>query len=162
LCITIAANIARAAILDFDACFPDSVVGFTPRLGIRSEYVLYCLRFYQEYFEHRAPKSAQMHINLDTLRTLRIPRPPTALQDEFAAFVTRLRSLVALNADQLGSQAKLAQELQIRAFSGELTADWRAGHTAEIDGATRERDAILYGPAEALIVCWSRSGSMHS
>ncbi len=127
LCITIAANIARAAILDFDACFPDSVVGFTPRLGVRSEYVLYCLRFYQEYFEHQAPKSAQMNINLDTLRTLRIPRPPTALQDEFAAFVTRLRSLVALNADQLGSQTKLAQELQIRAFSGELTADWRAG-----------------------------------
>ena len=29
LCITIAANIAKTAILDFDACFPDSVVGFT-------------------------------------------------------------------------------------------------------------------------------------
>lgn len=28
LCITIAANIAKTAILDFDACFPDSVVGF--------------------------------------------------------------------------------------------------------------------------------------
>ena len=29
LCITIAANIAKTAILTFDACFPDSVVGFT-------------------------------------------------------------------------------------------------------------------------------------
>ena len=28
LCITIAANIAKTAILEFDACFPDSVVGF--------------------------------------------------------------------------------------------------------------------------------------
>ena len=28
LCITIAANIAETAILGFDACFPDSVVGF--------------------------------------------------------------------------------------------------------------------------------------
>ena len=28
LCITIAANIAETAILTFDACFPDSVVGF--------------------------------------------------------------------------------------------------------------------------------------
>ncbi|MEL7683138.1 restriction endonuclease subunit S [Citromicrobium bathyomarinum] len=28
LCITIAANIADTAILDFDACFPDSIVGF--------------------------------------------------------------------------------------------------------------------------------------
>ena len=30
LCITIAANIAQTAILTFDACFPDSVVGFVP------------------------------------------------------------------------------------------------------------------------------------
>jgi type I restriction enzyme S subunit len=28
LCITIAANIAETAILGFDACFPDSVIGF--------------------------------------------------------------------------------------------------------------------------------------
>ncbi len=27
---TIAANIGDVAILDFDACFPDSVVGFVP------------------------------------------------------------------------------------------------------------------------------------
>src|SRR3990170_7318019 len=30
LCITIAANIADTAILGFDACFPDSVIGFVP------------------------------------------------------------------------------------------------------------------------------------
>ena len=30
LCITIAANIAQTSILSFDACFPDSVVGFIP------------------------------------------------------------------------------------------------------------------------------------
>ena len=30
LCITIAANIADTAILGIDACFPDSVIGFTP------------------------------------------------------------------------------------------------------------------------------------
>ncbi len=30
LCITIAANIAESAVLGFDSCFPDSVVGFVP------------------------------------------------------------------------------------------------------------------------------------
>ena len=30
LCITIAANIAETAILGIDACFPDSIIGFTP------------------------------------------------------------------------------------------------------------------------------------
>jgi type I restriction enzyme, S subunit len=36
LCITIAANIADSAILGFDACFPDSIVGFIPSPEIGS------------------------------------------------------------------------------------------------------------------------------
>ena len=49
LCITIAANIAETAILDIDACFPDSIVGFIPfddeadvRFVPRDIYVRYC------------------------------------------------------------------------------------------------------------------------
>ena len=43
LCITIAANIADAAILGFDACFPDSVVGFVPASEIRDEVEYFLL-----------------------------------------------------------------------------------------------------------------------
>lgn len=39
LCITIAANIAQTAILAFDACFPDSVVGFIPYGDVNAVYV---------------------------------------------------------------------------------------------------------------------------
>ena len=39
LCITIAANIAKTAILSFDACFPDSLVGFIPKADVCVEYV---------------------------------------------------------------------------------------------------------------------------
>ena len=45
LCITIAANIAESAILTFDACFPDSVVGFLSGPTVRIEYVQYWLGF---------------------------------------------------------------------------------------------------------------------
>lgn len=143
LCITIAANIAKAAILEFDACFPDSVVGFTPHEGVCSEYVLYCLRFYQEFFEHRAPKSAQMNINLDTLRTLRIPKPPETLQREFSKFVREVRSLNQTTGVQAKGHIELINELRFAAFSGELTANWRDTHQNEIDAASKERDAIL-------------------
>lgn len=143
LCITIAANIAKAAILEFDACFPDSVVGFTPHEGISSEYVLYCLRFYQEYFEHRAPKSAQMNINLDTLRTLRMPMPPEALQIEFAQFVREMRAMNKVVSAQLDRRAELFRELTIEAFTGELTASWREENRGQIEEATKSRDALL-------------------
>lgn len=143
LCITIAANIAKAAILDFDACFPDSVVGFTPHEDVQSEYVLYCLRFYQEYFEHRAPKSAQMNINLDTLRTLRMPKPPEALQIEFARFVQAIRLLNNQASIQADRHSDLLRELRAAAFCGELTAGWRDQHRAEIAAAALTRDTLL-------------------
>jgi type I restriction enzyme S subunit len=144
LCITIAANIAKAAILEFDACFPDSVVGFTPTEGVYSEYVLYCLRFYQEFFEHRAPKSAQMNINLDALRTLRMPKPPEALQREFAEFVREIRLLNTASTTQVRCHEDLVKELRVAAFIGELTAQWREDHYSAITQAARERDDILH------------------
>ena len=143
LCITIAANIAKAAILEFDACFPDSVVGFTPNEGVSSEYVLYCLRFYQEYFEHRAPKSAQMNINLDTLRTLRMPKPPAALQEEFSRFVRKIRTLSKVATEQADRRAALVAQLGASAFTGELTANWRERNREQIRTAVAQRDTLL-------------------
>lgn len=160
LCITIAANIAKAAILEFDACFPDSVVGFTPRDGVSSEYVLYCLRFYQEYFEHRAPKSAQMNINLDTLRTLRIPKPPEALQVEFAQFVREGRLLSNIATQSKDQQVALTQELKALAFSGELTANWRENHQASIAKFATSRDTLLRERGAAIVSIGSKS-SVH-
>ncbi len=83
LCITIAANIAKTGILTFDACFPDSVVGFHPKELTRTEYIQHCLSFLQANLEATAPESAQKNINLEILRKLTIPLPPISLQDEF-------------------------------------------------------------------------------
>jgi hypothetical protein len=57
VCITIAANIF------FDACFPDSVVGFTPNpKRTNTEYVPQWFSFVQQYLEHTAPESAQKNL----------------------------------------------------------------------------------------------------
>jgi len=52
LCITIAANISDTAILNFDACFPDSIVGFIPYKGKSDvRFVKYCFDTYKTTFE---------------------------------------------------------------------------------------------------------------
>jgi len=52
LCITIAANIAESALLSFPACFPDSIVGFTPYEGVSDvRYVKYLLDNYKAEFQ---------------------------------------------------------------------------------------------------------------
>ena len=47
LCITIAANIAKTAILTFDACFPDSVVGFKANNKTNNIFINYWFSFFQ-------------------------------------------------------------------------------------------------------------------
>jgi len=83
LCITIAANIAKTGILEFDSCFPDSVVGFIPSGLIKTEYVQAWLGFLQPTLEASAPQAAQKNINLEILRGLPVPVPPLALQETF-------------------------------------------------------------------------------
>lgn len=46
LCITIAANIAQTSILTFDACFPDSVVGFISRNMTNELFIHYWFSFF--------------------------------------------------------------------------------------------------------------------
>ena len=71
LCITIAANIAQTAILSFDACFPDSVVGFIPKADIiTTTYLHYWFSFFQKILDAQASQVAQKNINLKVLSNL--------------------------------------------------------------------------------------------
>ncbi|WP_302318419.1 restriction endonuclease subunit S [Holdemanella biformis] len=87
LCITIAANIAKTAILLFDACFPDSVVGFNGNNLTNNIFVHYWFSFFQEILENQAPESAQKNINLKILSELQIITPDIIEQNQFADFV---------------------------------------------------------------------------
>ncbi|MBB5185719.1 restriction endonuclease S subunit, partial [Faecalicoccus acidiformans] len=90
LCITIAANIAKTAILEFDACFPDSVVGFVANDKTSNVFIHYWFSFFQKILESQAPESAQKNINLKTLSELKVIVPPVELQNEFVLFVRQV------------------------------------------------------------------------
>lgn len=87
LCITIAANIAKTGILTFDACFPDSVVGFVAGDRTNQLYMHHWFSFFQKILEEQAPQSAQKNINLAILSNLSVMLPPIELQNQFAEFV---------------------------------------------------------------------------
>ena len=81
LCITIAANIAETGLLGFDACFPDSIIGFVanPEFAI-TEYVYYYLNSIKDYLENKSYGSAQDNLNLSTFSSLKIPVPSLEIQ----------------------------------------------------------------------------------
>jgi type I restriction enzyme S subunit len=116
LCITIAANIGKTGILGFDACFPDSVVGFTPASEVTSEFVMFVLNFMQAEMEARAPQAAQKNINLQVLRGLEVPVPPLPLQTAFAEQAQRLEATARALDSAAAKAAAMAAALSAEVF----------------------------------------------
>lgn len=90
LCITIAANIAESAILTFDACFPDSVVGFTPNKEVNIFFIKYQLEALKRYLDSQATAVAQKNLNLEKLSSALFIIPPKTDQESFAIFVKKV------------------------------------------------------------------------
>ena len=90
LCITIAANIAKTAILGIDACFPDSIVGFNANEKTSNIFIHFWFSFFQEILESQAPESAQKNINLKVLSELKVIVPEKDRQDEFVEFINQV------------------------------------------------------------------------
>lgn len=103
LCITIAANIAQTSILTFDACFPDSVVGFVPTDEVSSLYIHYWFTFFQKILEEQAPQVAQKNINLKILSDLNVMVPS---RDKLLAFEN---IVTQVDKSKLSIQASLDQ-----------------------------------------------------
>lgn len=94
VCLTIAANIGDVAILDFDACFPDSVVGFNAYRPILSnEFFMYGLMCYKTILDKMSRSTAQKNINIDILSQIAFPLPPLVEQKRIVA---RLEELLPL------------------------------------------------------------------
>ena len=120
LCITIAANIAKTGILMIDACFPDSVVGFKSGDRATVEFVRASVSFVRAALEDKAPESAQKNINLEILRSLRLPIPPAEARREFAACVEKAEKQKHLHMQSANELDAVFASLQHRAFRGEL------------------------------------------
>jgi type I restriction enzyme S subunit len=125
ICITIAANIAETAILGFDACFPDSVIGVVANpKEAEVGYIEYVLQSFKSRIQAMGKGSAQANINMGTFENERFPFPPVQEQkriveqlDDLAAETQRLESLYQ---NKLNSLDELKKSLLHQAFTGNL------------------------------------------
>ncbi|WP_440878432.1 restriction endonuclease subunit S [Vibrio natriegens] len=121
LCITIAANIADTSILTFDACFPDSIVGFISDSNlVMTEFVHYWLVFYQKVLIDIAPESAQKNINLKILESLDVYIPPIELQKQFMSILESIQGERDITYSKSKEMNQLFTSLSKSAFKGEL------------------------------------------
>lgn len=125
LCITIAANIAETGILEFDSCFPDSIVGFMADEGKTSSlFIEYFIRTVRADLEAFAPGVAQKNINLNTLSGVFVPTPPLPEQCEIVRRIetafAKIDRLAAEAAKALKLLSRLDQRILAKAFAGDL------------------------------------------
>lgn len=73
ICMTIAANVGDVAVLNFDACFPDSVVGFVPTEEIHWNYLYYVLSAMKQQLTRNAIISTQLNLNIEIIKEEFIP-----------------------------------------------------------------------------------------
>lgn len=93
LVITIAANIGYTAILDYAACFPDSLVALTLKDNDLSlEYLNIYIRLIRQYIENIAPQAAQKNINIKQLGKLPIIVPNKDIQREIVSIMEKAYS----------------------------------------------------------------------
>ncbi len=135
LCITIAANIAETAFLGFDACFPDSIVGFSGFKDIvEPTYVDYFIQSVQQRIEAFAPATAQKNINLTILENLLIPFCPLeeqhAIVSEIEARLSVVDNLEQTIAAALQQADALRQSILKQAFAGKLVPQESADEPA--------------------------------
>ena len=125
ICITIAANIAETAILDFDACFPDSVIGVVANPKEADVgFVEYLLQSFKVRLQAKGKGSAQANINVGTFENDRFPFPPVKVQKGIVAKLDGLREetqhLASVYQRKLTALEALKQSLLHQAFSGAL------------------------------------------
>ncbi|TLS66500.1 restriction endonuclease subunit S [Mariprofundus erugo] len=125
LCITIAANIAETAILGFDACFPDSVIGFVPdHTKADVHYVQYLLTFFKAELQAQGKGSAQDNINLGTFEKQRFPFPPLSDQkrivSELDALIEESQKISDVYEQKLAALDELKKSILNKALIGEL------------------------------------------
>lgn len=112
LCITIAANIADTGILAIDACFPDSIMGFTPYDDVSdARFVKYCFDILQQDCKKISQGTAQDNLSWEKLSTIKFPAPSIEIQRRIADILSTYDNLIENNQKQIKLLEEAAQRL---------------------------------------------------
>lgn len=128
ICITIAANIAETAILDFDSCFPDSIIGLqVDESKATVDFTYYALQYLKENLKLLGKGSAQDNINLGTFENEYFPFPKIEEQKKIVQELDKLseqtKQLEKHYKQKLKNLEELKRSILQKAFSGELLND---------------------------------------
>jgi type I restriction enzyme S subunit len=112
LCITIAANIAETAILGFDACFPDSVIGFVAdESQCNARFIKYKFDTIKQRYQQVSQGAAQDNLSLEKLLAFKLVVPRVDEQRRIADILSAYDDLIENNRRRMTLLEEAARQL---------------------------------------------------
>ena len=130
LVMTIAANIGYVAILDFEACFPDSIVGFVPHHNVDRDYLYYLFRAMNAELQREAPINTQGNLNIDRIGSRSIPLPPLPEQTAIVEYLDKATTDIEAAIDRARREIELLKEYRTRLIADVVTGKLDVRETA--------------------------------
>lgn len=123
LVMSIAANVGDVAILDFEACFPDSMVGLVPDHKTHLDYLYYLMKAMKGILLRSAVLTTQLNLNYVRIGTNFAPFPPRQEQETIATFLdrktTEVRSTIAILLRQIDTLTAYRKSLIHECVTGQ-------------------------------------------
>lgn len=119
----VSANVAETAILNFDACFNDSVIGIQviPQ-NANIEYVDFLLQKFKSYLNEKGKGTARDSINLGTFEIQKFPFPTLNEQHTIVHQLKipqeEMQKLKSVNRKKIDDLEELKKNLLNNAFNG--------------------------------------------
>lgn len=112
LCITIAANIADTALLAYEACFPDSVIGFiADKEKADPRFVKYYFDIIQRELQMVSQGATQDNLSQEKLLSFGIVCPPIEVQRQVAEVLSTYDDLITTNQRRIALLEEVARRL---------------------------------------------------
>jgi type I restriction enzyme S subunit len=155
LCITIAANIADTAILDIDACFPDSVIGFTAdSTKADPRFVKYLFdAVLKMRFRAFTQGAAQDNLSQEKLLSIKFRVPEIQVQERIADILASYDTLIENNQHRIGLLEETAR-LLFREWFVHFRFPGHE-HTKSVDGLPTGWDRVPIG--SILTLCYGKA-----
>ena len=139
------ATIGLVAISKIPICFNQGITGFyCDEDVLLPQYLFFVFKKLKDKLPDLSGSTTFPEIKRTTLRNFQIPLPPLPLQQEFAQIVEEFEKKRKEMQNTLETLESLFKVLQKKAFTGELTAEWRKEQKIDwVLPKITERQAIL-------------------
>lgn len=146
LVMTIAANIGDVAILNFDACFPDSIVGFVPAGKIDRDFLYLAFCCMKPELLREAPVNTQGNLNVERIGAMGIPLPSLEEQTGIVRYVDSETSSLGSVVSRIEREIELLREYRTRLIAdvvtGKLDVREAAARLPEVESAPADEPEL--------------------